>query len=66
MRLHVWMNTEEFGVLVTHQVLVGVGLPCRELEVVPANDQKQEEGKHEELPVPHRHKEDLRRQDMTV
>lgn len=60
------MNIEEFGVLVTHQVLVGAGLPRGELEVVPADEQKQEEGQHEELKVPHRHKEDLRRQDMTV
>ena len=56
------MNTEELGVLVTHHVLAGAGLPRRELEVVPADEQEQEEGQHEELPVPHRHKEDLRRQ----
>lgn len=58
------MNNKES--LVTHQVLVEVGLPRSELEVVPADEQKQEEGQHEELPVPHRHKEDLWRQDMTV
>lgn len=62
----VCMNCEEFRVFITHQVLVGVGLPCGELEVVPADEQKQEEGQHEKLAVPHRHKEDLRRQDMTV
>lgn len=56
----------ESGVVVSHQVLVGTGLPRSELEVVPTNEQKQEQRQHEELPVPHRHKEDLRRQDMTV
>lgn len=58
------MTNEES--LFTHQVLVGVGLPCIQLEIVPANEQKQEEGQHKELPVPHCHKEDLWRQDMTV
>lgn len=51
-----------FGVVVTHYFLVGAGLPCSELEVLPSDDEKEEEGQHEELPVPHRHKEDLRRQ----
>ena len=62
------MNTKVFTVLVsvTHQVQVCAVLPPSELEVLPAKEQKQEEGQHEELPVPHRHKEDLRRQDMTV
>lgn len=46
----------------THYFLVGAGLPCRQLEVLPSQDEEQEEGQHEELPVPHRHQEDLRRQ----
>lgn len=46
---------------VTHQVLAGAALPRGELEVVPSQQQQQEEGQHEELPVPHRHQEDLRR-----
>lgn len=46
--------------LIAHQVLVGAVLPRRELEVVPSEEQKQEEGQHEELPVPHRHQEDLK------
>lgn len=49
--------------LIAHQVLVGAGLPCRDLEVVPSEEQKQEEGQHEELPMPHRHQEDLRGRD---
>lgn len=53
------MNTEEFGV--THEVLVGAGLPRRELEVLPSNEQEQEQGQHEEIPVPHCHEEDLRK-----
>lgn len=60
------MNTVEFGVLITYEVLVRTGSPCTELKVLPSNEQKQEEGQHEELPVPYRHEEDLRRQDMTV
>lgn len=60
------INTEEFLVLVTHQVLVGTGLPFGEVEVVPDDEQKQEEGQHEELPVPHRHQEDLTRQNVTA
>lgn len=48
--------------VVTHYFLVGAGLPCRQLEVLPSQDEEQEEGQHEELPVPHRHQEDLRRQ----
>lgn len=55
------MNTEELGAPVTHQVLAGAGLPCRELEVLPSDEQEQEERQHEELPVPHRHQEDLKR-----
>lgn len=46
---------------ITYQVLAGSALPHGELEVVPPKQQQQEEGKHEELPVPHRHQEDLRR-----
>lgn len=46
---------------VTHQVLAGSALPHGDLEVLPSEQQQQEEGKHEELPVPHRHQEDLRR-----
>lgn len=46
---------------VTHQVLAGTAFPHGELKVVPSKQQQQEEGKHEELPVPHRHQEDLRR-----
>lgn len=48
---------------ITHQVLVGRGLPLGEKEIVPADEQKQEERQHEELPVPHGHQEDLTRQD---
>lgn len=51
-----------FGVDVTHYFLVGAGLPCCQLEVLPSQDEEQEEGQHEELAVPHRHQEDLRRQ----
>lgn len=47
--------------VVTHYFLVGAGLPCRQLEVLPSQDEEQEEGQHEELPVPHCHQEDLRR-----
>lgn len=46
----------------THYFLVGADLPGSDLEVLPSDDKKQEERQHEELPVPHRHKEDLRRQ----
>lgn len=60
------MNTVECGVLVTYEVLVRAALPCTELKVLPSNEQKQEEGQHEELPVPYRHNKDLRRQDVTV
>ena len=61
------MSTDLYGKtlkLITHQVLVGASLSCSELDVVPADEQKQEEGQHEELPVPHCHKEDLKRQSM--
>lgn len=51
-----------FGVAATHYFLDGAGLPCSELEVQPSDDEKEEEGQHEELPVPHRHEEDLRKQ----
>lgn len=58
-------TAEEVRVHVTHQVLVGVGFPCRELEVLASNEQEEEEGQHEKLPVPHRHDEDLRAQHKT-
>lgn len=48
--------------VVTHYFLVGTGLPGGELEVLPSDDEEEEERQHEELPVPHRHQEDLRRQ----
>lgn len=48
--------------IVTHYFLVGGGLPCSELEILPSDYEEEEEGQHEELPVPHCHKEDLRRQ----
>lgn len=53
-------------VLIAYQVLVVAGPSCWELEVVPAYEEKQEEGKHEEFPVPHCQEEDLRRENMTV
>lgn len=65
--LGMWSVQAAFAVHITHQVLVG-DEPCRgELEVVPADEQEQEEGQHEELKVPHRHQEDLkeRRQNST-
>lgn len=50
-----------FPAAVTHNFLAGAGLPRGQLEVLPPEDEEQEEGQHEELPVPHRHQEDLRR-----
>lgn len=53
-----------FGIISTHKLLVGTGLPFS--EVLPSDEQKQEEGQHEELPVPDHHKENLGRHGMTA
>lgn len=36
----------------THQVLTGAGHAWCDVEVVPANEQEEEEGQHEQLPKP--------------
>lgn len=64
MMLHFTLTVILFlsAVVVTHDFLVGAGLPGGELEVLPSDDEEEEERQHEELHVPHRHQEDLRRQ----
>lgn len=47
----------------THQVLTVAGHAWCDVEVVPANEQEEEERQHEQLPKPHCHHKYLRQRE---